>query len=98
MTHRVEAKRVKLDRLRKASIEASEQCERVTVPTVTEPIDLKELITSWSNDRALILCDETGGGPLVEALQSLSPAQPIAFITGPEGGFTPEEVTNILHT
>ena len=35
LTQRVEAKRIKMERLVSASLEASEQCERLTVPEVS---------------------------------------------------------------
>eukprot|EP00282_Hemiselmis_andersenii_P016760 CAMPEP_0114137450 /NCGR_PEP_ID=MMETSP0043_2-20121206/15782_1 /TAXON_ID=464988 /ORGANISM="Hemiselmis andersenii, Strain CCMP644" /LENGTH=325 /DNA_ID=CAMNT_0001231327 /DNA_START=155 /DNA_END=1132 /DNA_ORIENTATION=- len=91
-TMRTEARRVKTERLRVIAIEAAEQCERLTVPEVMEPLDLGGMLAEWPEDRRLVLCDETGGEPLLSALQDLPPGVPCAYVVGPEGGFDPSEL------
>ncbi|MBL4788926.1 MAG: 16S rRNA (uracil(1498)-N(3))-methyltransferase [Kordiimonadaceae bacterium] len=94
-TRRTNVDRVKTDRLRANAIEAAEQCERLTVPIVSEPIKLEKLLADWQTDRMIMFCDEDLSGETAHAaLAKLSAderARPWAILIGPEGGFVPEE-------
>jgi len=90
-TRRTVMSRVNTERLAAHMIEAAEQCERLTVPEVREPLALDKALAGWDAARPLIFLDESGGGaPLVQVLAEL-PAGPLAVLVGPEGGFAPEE-------
>jgi 16S rRNA (uracil1498-N3)-methyltransferase len=90
-TRRTIAARVNLDRVRANAIEAAEQSGRLSVPEVREPVRLEALLTNWPGTRRLVFCDEAGdANTLREALGS-EPDGPFAILTGPEGGFDPEE-------
>lgn len=87
--------RVNMKRLGANLVEASEQCGRLDVPEVREPAPLDEILANWPGERRILLCDETGGGtPLAEALQG-APEGPWAVLTGPEGGFAPDELDGL---
>jgi 16S rRNA (uracil1498-N3)-methyltransferase len=95
-TRRTAVERVNAERLRANAIEAAEQCERLSVPAVLEPEPLEKLLARWPAERRLLLCDETGGEPIADALaehrrRSLAPG-PWAVVVGPEGGFEPGEL------
>ncbi len=100
MTARTQMTRVNTGRLRANAVEAAEQCERLTVPEVGEPVPLTDLLASWPENRRLLVGDETGGGqPIAEAAGGLAAqtsaagaAQPCAVLVGPEGGFAPDEL------
>ena len=81
------------DRLRANAIEAAEQSGRVSVPEIREPVALEALLKSWPKDRRLVFCDEGGdAAPIAEALAGAKgDAHAWAVLTGPEGGFDPEE-------
>jgi 16S rRNA (uracil1498-N3)-methyltransferase len=77
------------DKMQLTLIEAAEQCERITIPTLHPLTPLMKLLDSWSEDRVILFCNEretnnliTGGG---------------AILVGPEGGFTEQEVMMISH-
>ena len=90
-TRRTVMSRVNTERLAAHMVEAAEQCERLTVPVVMEPVPLEKALAGWDASRILLFLDETGtGAPLAEALSDL-PAGPLAVLVGPEGGFAPEE-------
>ncbi|MGE5547155.1 MAG: 16S rRNA (uracil(1498)-N(3))-methyltransferase [Solirubrobacterales bacterium] len=90
-TRRTVMSRVNSERLAAHMVEAAEQCERLTVPELKEPLPLERALAGWDHARVLIFLDESGGGPpIAEALAAL-PAGPLAVLVGPEGGFTPEE-------
>jgi len=84
--------RVNDDRLRSIAVEAAEQCERLSVPDVRDPISLDALLANWPEGRKLILLDEGGGGrPVAEVLAGLA-GGPAALLVGPEGGFAKSEL------
>ena len=47
LTERTNASRVNLDRLRAIATEAAEQCERLTIPDIVEPVRLPDLLGEW---------------------------------------------------
>ncbi|HYI42056.1 MAG TPA: 16S rRNA (uracil(1498)-N(3))-methyltransferase [Sphingomicrobium sp.] len=85
ITRRTIVDRVKVERLQSIAIEAAEQCGRTTVPDVTEPMPLGQLLKA--SGRTLYFADETGGDA---ATGAFAPG-PATILTGPEGGFTDDE-------
>lgn len=73
----------KLERLRAIAREAAEQSERGIVPTIAEPVPLRDAFVAGS---VLLYERHTGAG-----LALLEP--PERVVIGPEGGFSPAEVT-----
>lgn len=95
MTRRTIVDRVKTERLHANAVEAAEQCERLTVPSVGAPIKLEKLIADWPADRHLMFCDEDLSGEpahvaLAKAANKENPG-PWAILIGPEGGFDDHE-------
>lgn len=76
--------------------EACEQCERNSVPILSEIVRLETLLKSPEiQNKILILCDESGNGEkaskiLPKILSNRNNKEVIIFI-GPEGGFSKEE-------
>lgn len=95
MTRRTIVDRVKTERLHANAVEAAEQCERLTVPSVGEPVKLEKLIAEWPTERHLMFCDEDlSGDPAPIALSrvaSRAKPGPWAILIGPEGGFDDHE-------
>lgn len=95
MTRRTIVDRVKTERLHANAVEAAEQCERLTVPSVGAPIKLEKLIADWPPERHLMFCDEDlSGDPahmaLATAASKATPG-PWGILIGPEGGFDDHE-------
>jgi 16S rRNA (uracil1498-N3)-methyltransferase len=92
-TRRTNAGRVNEARLRAHLIEASEQCERLTVPELAPPAALDKVLADWPAGRVLLFLDEGGdGAPLAEAVSDQPTALlPTALLIGPEGGFDESE-------
>lgn len=103
MTTRTQVMRVNTSRLRANAIEAAEQCERLTVPEIDEPVSLADMLANWPAERRLLVGDETGGGrPIAEAARDIEEAGsaaganlPCAVLVGPEGGFTATELDEL---
>jgi len=94
-TRRTNVERVKCERLHANAVEAAEQCERLTVPTVSDPIKLSQLLADWPDGRMIMFCDEDLSGKSAhDALSALTEDQknkPWAIVIGPEGGFDDKE-------
>ncbi len=84
----VKPREAKVDRLRKIAIEACAQSERSIVPTISEPIELGELLSTVKNYNHAFICHKTGQ-PLAKAYSECATA---LVIVGPEGDFTPAEL------
>lgn len=90
ITQRTVVERLNPERLFAIAIEAAEQCGRTRLPELLEPLKLDALLAAPPG--AILFADETGGQPLTQAAQP----GPATILTGPEGGFTPEERDRIL--
>lgn len=88
LCERTEKKNINLERLRKISIEASEQSGRGNVPKIHEMIPLSKLLdTNILPDRAFFL--DPGADKNIKDFVGL---EELVVFVGPEGGFTPDEI------
>ena len=98
ITDHTNVERVKTDRLRANAIEAAEQCRRLTVPEITEPMPLQKLLDNWDVTRRLLVMDETtvedgDAGVSMATLGKSKDGQACdAILIGPEGGFSASEL------
>lgn len=84
--------RLNTGRLAVQAVEAAEQCGRLTVPAVAEPVALAQCLADWPADRVLIVCAERGAARPIAEVAAESAGRPAALMIGPEGGFSPEEL------
>lgn len=85
LTQNTEVRGLNEDRIRAQIVEAAEQCERMDVPVL---FSLKPMFLSLP-DAPLLACLERSGGAGLR--ESISAGGSVAFLIGPEGGFTAEE-------
>lgn len=86
--------KINCERWQHHAIGAAEQCERFSVPAVEEMQKLDSVLSGWPKDRILVMADESGAGThLHEAHAALG--SKLAVITGPEGGFSLEEMQKL---
>jgi 16S rRNA (uracil1498-N3)-methyltransferase len=79
--------RMNPERLSAIAIEAAEQSERLTIPSLHPLCPLTARLADWPSDRRLVATVERSGAP------PLLPASgPAALLVGPEGGFAPAEL------
>jgi 16S rRNA (uracil1498-N3)-methyltransferase len=76
-----------VDRLRKRAVEALKQSESAWAPAVSSPVGLDRFLTERRAGGCYVLDRE---GEVLPAVAD--PGDPVTFLVGPEGGFTPEEV------
>jgi len=92
VTQRTIVERVKAERLSANVIEAAEQCERLDLPEVGDPIRLDKALDDHPMDRTLVACVEFGEvRPIADVISALPAGAPATLLVGPEGGFTPDE-------
>jgi len=92
-------KNINVKNLYQNAIEASEQSERLDIPSIEKEVDLKSLLNSWPKDRKLIYCDEknTDNKSIIETIMPLkNTAKKWSVLIGPEGGFSDKEKDLIL--
>lgn len=91
LTQRTVVDKLNLDRMRAHIIEAAEQCGRTSLAGISEPLKLEAFLKGRDPKRTLYFADETGGD---HAPSAITPS-PAIVLTGPEGGFTPDEAAEI---
>lgn len=97
ITRRTQARRINLERLRANAIEAAEQCGVLSVPPVSEEVDLARFLMQFPPERLLVFCDEDAElADPVAALRAAPAHEGISLLIGPEGGFEDAERASIL--
>ena len=90
-TARTEPPGTRTAKFRDWAVEAAEQSGRLDVPACFDQQPLAAVLEAWPVDRALLLCDETGGGkPASRAFSGDA-----GILIGPEGGFDPGELRHL---
>ncbi|MFZ6036499.1 MAG: RsmE family RNA methyltransferase [Patescibacteria group bacterium] len=92
-----EMSRHKQERYRKILTEATEQCGGTATPVLGQPITLSALAQTLAAmpGTAMAAYESETRQPLYHALTRAT--DPIRLIIGPEGGFTPDEMTLLQH-
>lgn len=94
-TAHTDVSRVNIERLTAQARAAAEQCERLDVPMIADPMGLNGMLDTWPADRALIVCAEAGPTePLATVARRLA-GRPVGFLIGPEGGYASSELDGL---
>ena len=95
ITERTVTKSLNLKRFQDIAIEASEQCERITIPEITPLQKLYDVIDDWVEKRTIYYGDETmrHDKHSLNNFNKSTNASCGAVLVGPEGGFTTKEVS-----
>jgi 16S rRNA (uracil1498-N3)-methyltransferase len=96
----VAALRARRARLSRIAVEATKQCDRTIVPPVEGPEEIGDFLgreeRRGDSRRTVLLADPSGRPLEQESLRSsflASDARGVALAIGPEGGFTPTEIS-----
>jgi len=82
----------RVERLRRIAAEATKQCDRTIVPFVEGPKSTEEFLRGLGGERLIVAdpasvsCASVASGPLLGA-------EAVVLAIGPEGGFTPAEIS-----
>jgi 16S rRNA (uracil1498-N3)-methyltransferase len=93
--HLAQAALKRAERWRRIALEASKQSRRTDIPEITDPIAIKEAIQNEQATTRILLSETEQATTLSFALNTASEAvsQNTALAIGPEGGWTPEEIS-----
>jgi 16S rRNA (uracil1498-N3)-methyltransferase len=86
--------RTRPDKLDAWVLEAAEQCEVLTLPSVAPEITLTALVNDWRNAhglRRLLFADEAAASASPVDQIGWLKGLPVGVLVGPEGGFSDEE-------
>ena len=84
------------ERWRRIALEASKQSRRTDIPNIADPIPLKQALAEEKSPTRILLSETEQTLTLTEALKAATSSQPetdTALAIGPEGGWTPEEMS-----
>ena len=95
ITERTITRNINLKRMQEIVIEASEQCERITIPEIKPIQKLADVICSWNKNRKIFYGDETERNQKEErSFNNQALFNPSgAILMGPEGGFSQNEIS-----
>ena len=95
LTERTITRNINLKRMEEIAIEASEQCERITIPEIKPIQKLDDMINSWNQSRKIFYGDETVRNQKEkETLKKKALYHSSgAILIGPEGGFSQNEIS-----
>lgn len=96
LTARTENRKPNIEKLGAVAREAAEQCECLAIPGIDPAVSLDALLRDWPTDRVLLFLDEARDAKPLSENARTAIGKPAALITGPEGGFTPEERQRLL--
>ncbi len=83
----------RLSRWRRIAEAAATQCGRSTLPVIEEPQRLERFLETLDGCQTLLPTLTEAGRPLTQYLRGLQRAEDIVVLIGPEGDFSPQEVT-----
>lgn len=84
-------KPARIERLRRIASAATEQSQRNRIPTVEEPRAFRDVVESIARDTTKLILHESATGDRPSRIEK-PPANGVMLLTGPEGGFSAEEV------
>ncbi len=95
VTERTITRNINLKRMKEIVIEASEQCERITIPEIKPIQKLTDVIVSWNKNRKIFYGDETVRNQKEKVVfNNKTLHHPSgAILIGPEGGFSQSEIS-----
>lgn len=92
---RSERKDIKRERLEKIAVSAMKQSLKATLPEISEMIALDEAIKTFDAPQKFVgYCDSSMERSLLS--RTYRPGEDVVILIGPEGDFTPEEITALL--
>ena len=91
LTERTVVKDINIERIKKISVESSEQSNRISVPEITELKKLKNFLSSFPKEGCLVFCDINCIQSDLKNILKKKDIGPICILIGPEGDFSENE-------
>ena len=94
ISERTEVKDLNIERAKKIVVEATEQSNQLNIPSIQEPVKLKNFINSFNEDVGLFFADINTEKKIDK--KNIEKYKKICVLIGPEGDFSPTEREIIL--
>ncbi len=90
----------RIERLQKIAHQAAEQCHRTVIPTIENPLTVKQLIMESEKYDVCLFADEEAAKQdnrprLADRVRELKPNDNVLIVFGPEGGLSRDEATSL---
>ncbi len=97
LTEFTDVRKIPEERFKANLIEASEQCERLSIPKLHPMQKLETFLNHFPKDRTLAICAENHATEKFYDFLDAHHDKKITFLVGPEGGFSPKEFELFKH-
>ena len=88
------ARRGRQDRWRRIAVSSAKQCGRAVVPAVHEPAPFRDVLAGAGQGLVIVLTEPASAAAVASPGDHRPQRdQPVAVFVGPEGGWTPEELS-----
>jgi 16S rRNA (uracil1498-N3)-methyltransferase len=95
ITNRTEIRKIKTERIEQQIIEASEQSERLTLPSLSAATPLMQAIQTWKHDSPIQWACERDSTERAKPSIKTNSEIAAAFLIGPVGGFDDTEIDHL---
>ncbi len=91
--HLAQAALKRSERWRRIALESAKQSRRTDIPEIPDPLPLKTALEREQSPTRILLSETEQITTLTAALTHVTPIADTALAIGPEGGWTPEEIS-----
>jgi 16S rRNA (uracil1498-N3)-methyltransferase len=85
-------RKIDISRYDRIAREASEQCGRLSIPTIHECVSLEKLLLINAHNHVVVCSNQSSAQHINSVLGAISIHQKITILIGPEGGFSEKEL------
>jgi len=96
LSERTVVREINIERIKKITVEASEQSNRISVPKINKPELLKKFLSQFPKNGSLIFCDINSKKNSLKNILEKNIDDPICILIGPEGDFSENERKMII--
>jgi len=96
LSERTVVREINIERIKKITVEASEQSNRISVPKINKPELLKKFLSQFPKNGSLIFCDINSKKNNLKNILEKNIDDPICILIGPEGDFSENERKMII--
>ena len=97
LSERTIVKDINIERVKKITIESSEQSNRISVPKITKLETLNFFLSSFPKKGCLVFCDINCNKNDLKTILSKKDLDPVCILVGPEGDFSENERNLIIN-
>jgi len=96
LSERTVVRKINIERIKKITVEASEQSNRISIPEINKPELIKNFLSKFPKNGILIFCNINSDQNNLKNILEENIDGPICILVGPEGDFSEIERKTIL--